>query len=481
MKSKTVRKLALEILLRLERKEIDVSKILDECIREQQLKHADKSLLTELVYGVFRWRGRLDWIIKQFTSGKKVERKILNVLRLGVYQLLLLDKIPPYAAINETVELAKPHRMKRSFVNAVLRQIQRERANIKYPDATENPIYHLAVVLSYPEWLVERWVKRHGFDWTYAFCEVSNRIAPLSIRTNTLRIDRESLAEMLKQGGVCVHISEIVPEGLRLTEYPSLRTLDAYKDGLFQVQDESSMLVSHILGPKPGERILDVCSAPGGKTTHIAQLMKNRGEILALDISETRLALVKQNCKRLGIKIVKTVKADAREISSPTVSVLSGCIPSLKTNIAATLQTTKEHNPAFDRVLVDAPCSALGTLRRHPDVRWRRTPEQICALSKLQLDILKNASKYVKQNGILVYSTCTIEPEENENVVMKFLSEFPQFQLESVSTTSVPCEIENLISDEGYMRSYPHLYDMDGSFVALMRLSSNKDKNHRVI
>ncbi len=451
MKFKTVRKLALEILLRLERKETDVSTILDECIRRQQLKHTDTSLLTELVYGVLRWRGRLDWIIKQFTSGKKVERKILNVLRLGVYQLLLLDKIPPYAAINETVELAKQHKVKRNFVNAVLRQIQRERENIKYPDATENPIYHLAVVLSYPEWLVERWVKRHGFDWTYDFCKANNQVAPLSIRTNTLRINRETLAEMLKQEGVSVHISEVVPEGLRLIEHPSLRTLDAYKSGLFQVQDESSMLVAHILDPKPGERILDVCAAPGGKTTHIAQLMQNQGEILAVDISEIRLALVKQNCKRLGINIAKTVKADARKISNSI---------------------------AFDRVLVDAPCSTLGTLRRHPGVRWRRTPEQIRVLSELQFDILKNASKYVKQDGILVYSTCTIEPEENESVVMKFLSEFPQFQLESVSATSVPCEMANLVSDEGYMRSYTHLHDMDGSFVALLRLREWKPQGY---
>ena len=444
MKSHTVRELALEILLRLERKEPDVSKILAEY--RQQLKPVDKSLLTELVYGVLRWRGRLDWIIRQFTSGKKLERKVSNILRLGVYQLLFLDKIPPYAAINETVELAKPHRMRRNFVNAVLRQIQRERENIKYPDAAENPIFYLSTVLSYPEWLVEKWMKRYGFDWTSAFCEASNQVAPLSIRTNTLRLDRESLAARLKGEGVSVEYSEIVPEGLRLLEHPPLTTLEAYKQGLFQVQDESAMLVAHLLDPKPGERILDVCAAPGGKTTHIAQLMKNRGEILALDISAGKLALVAENCQRLGIKMVKTVKADARGISSSTVG--------------------KE---SFDRVLVDAPCSAFGTLRRHPDVRWRKTPEQIHALSELQFDILKNASNYVKQGGTLVYSTCTTEPEENEEVVSKFLSEFPPFQLESGAANSVLSKIANLISNEGYIRSYPHLHNIDGSFAVLMR------------
>jgi len=306
-------------------------------------------------------------------------------------------------------------------------------------------------MLSYPEWLVERWIKRHGFDWTHAFCEASNRVAPLSIRTNTLRIDRESLAEMLKEEGVSVEYSETIPEGLRLLEHPPLTTLEAYKKGLFQVQDESAMLVAHILDPKPGERILDVCSAPGGKATHIAQLMQNQGEILALDISEEKLALVEENCKRLGIKIIKTAKTDARNISSSIVG-----------------------EEGFERVLVDAPCSALGTLRRHPDVRWRKTPEQILALSELQFAILKNASKYVKQGGILIYSTCTIEPEENEDVVTKFLSEFPQFQLEGSGValsrqTSLHCNVGNLVSEDGYVRSYPHLHNIDGSFVALMR------------
>ncbi|MBC8235621.1 16S rRNA (cytosine(967)-C(5))-methyltransferase RsmB [bacterium] len=484
MNSKSVRKIALEILLGWGERKSDISRILDRAIRGEQLQDVDKALLTELVYGVLRWRGRLDYIIKIFThSGQEFDNLTLNILRLGTYQLIITDKIPPYAAINESVNLAEPHRGRKKFINAVLRAIQRNQTEIKYPNKDEKPVQHLSSRYSYPKWMVAKWIKRHGVDWTTAFCEASNQVAPLCVRTNTLRTNRDDLVELLKQEGVEVNHSVIAPEGLRLKKYPNLTKLSAYKRGWFQAQDESSMLTSHILAPQPGEFIMDVCAGPGGKTTHIGQIMQkptaenqrrrplaegvgerseqfeaersehdfvlaqNRGDIVAFDISEFKLSLIKENCQRLGIDIVKPTKFDASFICELFIN-------------------------KADRVLADVPCSNLGVLRRHPDIRWRKTQSQIIALSELQYAILKSASSYLKPNGILVYSTCSIEPEENEQVVMKFLSEHPNFEIESVApflpVFDMKCS-ENLISETGYMQTYPHLHDMDGFFVARMR------------
>ncbi|MBM3236507.1 16S rRNA (cytosine(967)-C(5))-methyltransferase RsmB [Candidatus Poribacteria bacterium] len=450
MNPKSVRKIALEILLSWEERKSDVSSLLDRAIREEQIQDIDKALLTELVYGVLRWRGRLDYIIKMFVHSRhNLDDVTLNILRLGAYQLIITDKIPPYAAINESVELAKPKCGRKNLVNAVLRASQRNQTEIEYPNKDENPIQYLSLRYSYPEWMVARWIKQHGVDWTAAFCEASNQVAPLCVRTNTLLTNRDALAELLKQEGVEVDYSVIVPEGLRLRKYPTLTQLSAYKRGWFSVQDESSMLTSYILDPQPEEFIIDVCAAPGGKTTHIAQIMQNRGKIVAFDISESKLSLIKENCQRLGVEIVTPMKVDASVIHNPFIN-------------------------KADRVLADVPCSNLGILRRHPEIRWRKTESQIIALSELQYKILKSASNYLKPNGILVYSTCSTEPEENEQVVMRFLSEHPNFEIENV-VPFLPIfngrRSENLESETGYMQTYPHLHDMDGFFVARMKRS----------
>lgn len=440
---KPVRQLALEILSTWESQTTDISAMLNRVIRREKLSDVDKALLTELVYGVLRWRGKLDYIIKNFAhSSRALDRLTANILRLGAYQLIITDKIPPYAAINETVELAKPHRGRVKFANAVLRAIQRNQSQIEYPDKSANPIKYISVMYSYPEWMVERWIQQYDIEWTTAFCEASNQVAPLSVRTNTLRTNKELLIESLKQEGVTASYSEIVPEGLRLHKYPTLTQLSAYQHGWFQVQDDSSMLATYILDPQPGEVIIDVCAAPGGKTTHIAQLMQNQGKIYAFDISDKKLSRVIENCHRLGIDIVEPMAFDAREVLERFIE-------------------------KADRVIADVPCSNLGVLRRHPDIRWNRSPEQITELAELQRVILTNASRYVKPNGILVYSTCSTEPEENEQVVMRFLSECPDFEIENASPF-LPCEIENLVSETGYMQAYPHLHDMDGFFVARM-------------
>lgn len=460
MQLKNARSLALNALLKVEDGQ-KVSSVIDELLNKNRLNDADRRLFTELVYGISRWRGQIDWIIDKHIRYKP-DRVSLNILRLGVYQLIYLDKIPSYAAINESVELAKSRKKSPKFVNAVLRAVQRagrsrrllrQKARqifnqqsaicLELPELEDEPVKHLSVNCSFPEWLIKRWLNQYGLDWTVAFCEASNQIAPTSIRTNTLKTDRAQLIKTLEEEKIKAEESRFAPEGIRLLDNPNLVELFAYAQGLFQVQDESAMLVSHILDPKPDEVIFDVCAGPGGKTTHIAQLMRNRGQIFAFDILQSKLALIVQNCARLGISIVKTSITDAskKEVLPRAVA---------------------------DRLLIDAPCSGFGTLRRHPDIRWNKSRESIFELSELQLKIISSSSKSLKPGGIMVYSTCTVEPEENEKVVEKFLAMNSEFTIEPVDKF-LPNKIDNLTTERGYLRTYPHLHDVDGTFVARLR------------
>jgi len=442
-----VRSLALKALLKIEKQQ-KANDVIDEILNRNTLNDADRRLFTELVYGISRWKGQIDWIINKYVKHKP-DQNTFNILRLGVYQLIYLDKVPSYAAINETVELVRSKK-KTGFVNAVLRKIQRNISKtLRFPTLGDNPVKHISIKYSFPEWLIERWLKQFGLDWTISFCSASNQNTPISIRTNTLRIDQDGLIKVLQEKNIQVEKSKFVPEGLKLLDSSSaLINLDKDIKGLFQLQDESAMLVAHILDPKPGDVIFDVCAGPGGKATHIAQLMKDYGQLFAFDILQSKIDLVNQNSNRLGISIIKTGIADA---SKPDELL------SMKA----------------DRILLDVPCSGLGTLRRHTDIRWNRTPKQISELSELQLNILNNSSKYLKPDGVLVYSTCTIEPEENESVVEEFLKINTEFELEPIDKY-LPCEIDNLTTKQGYLKTYPHLHDIDGSFVARLKKKSTE-------
>ena len=463
--------------------------ILDKTIRDQGLVDPDKSFLTELVYGTLRWRGSLDWVIKQFIHPRKLKKlkpEIIEILRLGLYQLLFLNSVPDHAAVNEAVELAKKHGYKGAsgLVNAVLRRAIRSRRAISYPDIRVDPVRHIAARHSHPEWMVKRWIERYGVDETIQLCSANNLRPPLYVRANILKVSRDQLMRSLQEEGAEVVASHSLPECIRLTRLPSsLSDLSSYQRGWFQVQDESSMLVSHILDPQPGDIVIDACAAPGGKSTHIAELMQNRGRVWAFDIDTRRLPLVSENCRRLGITIVEAIEADARNLDEH-----------LSREIA-------------DRVLVDAPCTGLGVLRRRVEARWRRTPDQLEVFPELQYGILASAARHVKPGGVLVYCTCSIEPEENQHVVARFLDAHPQFQVEvppccrfSVQGRTalteglkspfvkggtklpvpesfsergdVPAGLRDkgIISAEGYMQTYPHIHDMDGFFAVRMLL-----------
>jgi 16S rRNA (cytosine967-C5)-methyltransferase len=414
------------------------------------LTDLDKAFAREIVYGVLRWRGRLDWIISAYSRIKpsRMERAILAILRMGAYQILFMDRVPAPAAVDESVKLAKGLRKKEAtaFVNGILRGIAEGRKEISYPDLRTDPIEYIAAFHSHPPWLVRRWVEQRGMEDTIALCQANNQFPPLTVRVNTLKGNREQVIQQLHDEGIEASPTPFSPVGLCIKAPPVLATWGPLQQGWLQVQDEAAQLVSLILAPKPGERILDVCAAPGGKTTHLAELMEDQGEICAVDISPTKLQLVQENCRRLGISIVKAMALD----TTKPLPFLAG---------------------SFDACLVDAPCTGLGTLRRHPEGKWRIKEQDILRLQEMQGQILRQAAPLVKQGGVLVYSTCTLTQEENEGVIEAFLSEHPEFRLEDASGL-LPRGCERLVDAKGCLRTLPHCHGTDGFFAARMSRSA---------
>jgi 16S rRNA (cytosine967-C5)-methyltransferase len=406
----------------------------------------DRAFITQIVFGVLRWRNRLDWMIAQVSNRPltKIAPWILNILRLGVYQLLFLDRVPESAAVNESVKLAHRygHRGTVGFVNGLLREVNRKREAIEYPDKEKEPAIYLSVFYSHPLWLVERWLERYGWDKTEKICESNNEIPPLTVRTNTLKITVEELKDELEKRQVCFEPCVYAREGLRLRSNIDLFSFEPFQKGLFQVQDEASILVSGLVSPWRGSLVLDICAAPGGKATHLAQMMDDEGNILAGDLHWKRMDKIKENCERLGITSVKMFCADASK----------------------TLPLKEE----FEAVLLDAPCSGLGVLRRNPDARWHKKGSDLDMLARMQYKILENTSVVLKRGGVLVYCTCSNEPEETGMVIGKFLQRNKHFHLESPEPF-LPKGAQELIRDEGYFETMPSQNEMDGFFGVRLR------------
>lgn len=430
----------------LDTKESQADELLSSLLSNPALSRKDKAFITQLVYGVLRWRNRLDWIIELFSKRRlaKMTPWIINILRLGVYQLLFLDRVPSSAAVNESVVLAHRygHKGTAGLVNAVLREVNRKREGIDYPDRVEDPVFYLSVVHSHPRWLVERWLGRYGFEKTEKICRENNSLPWLTIRVNLLKTSVGDLRQELMKEGLGALPCYYSSEGLRLEFNADLFYRRSFKEGLFQVQDEASILVSHLLDPHPGRNILDVCAAPGGKATHIAELMENRGKLFAGDSRRRRLKMLKENFKRLGAENFRIFCADAT-MPLPFKS-------------------------DFDGVLVDAPCSSLGVVRRNPDIKWKRKESDIDSLTRVQLKILGNASSSVKKGGVLVYSTCSNEPEESRGIIKTFLERNQDFFVDD-PRPSLPKNTHVLIDNHGYFESFPYNHGMDGFFAARLR------------
>ncbi len=453
------RKVALECLLTLSHTSASIASVVDSAFGRYAIDGRERRLINGLVYGVIRWQGQLDWVLNQFINPRfQLDARHRNILRLGAFQLLHLDGIPAHAAIYETVQLATSHLRKSSsgrkttgFINAVLRSVQRKGTTFAYPSLDENPIEHIAVSLSYPTWLVKQWIQTRGVSWTLAFCRASNQIAPLALRVNSLLTQHEEVCGSLEAHGIAATVSKIAPDGLVLKN-STISAFDATDDQTLKnilnrediyVQDESAMLVPHLLSPVDAQLIVDLCAAPGGKTTHLAHLMGNAGKIVAVDVSSEKIVLLQKNCRRVGVHNVETQVIDATKADLGFIKTA-------------------------DAVLIDAPCSGFGTLRRHPDIRWNKTYKQIRALSEIQYNLLKNAAQHIKLGGILVYSTCSIEPMENEEVIQRFLKDFPMYTVESAQRF-LPDVPASAITPQGFVQTFPHEHGVDGAFAARLR------------
>jgi len=410
-----------------------------------RLNGPDRGLFAELVFGVLRRQGTLDHVLTGLLTQPlvRLEPQVLIFLRLGLYQLMYLDRIPESAAVNESVNLVKQTLPRASgLVNAVLRNYLRNKDSVVFPDPAAAPAAYIAARHSHPAWLVKLWFSQIGEAETELLAEASSRQPPLTLRVNTLAATREKLLEKFAANGITAAPCRFSPFGILVEGRHHIPGLPGFREGQFVVQDEASQLAGILLDPQPGERVLDTCAAPGGKATHIAQLMDNRGELLAMDISKSKLPLIQEAAQRLGITNIRTRMADLLQ---------SGAFPA----------------DAFDRVLLDAPCSGLGVIRRNPEAKWRLTPEDVTRLAASQKVMLKNAIRMLKPGGVLVYSTCSTTLEENEAVVADFLSRHPHCVLENLNELFP--DYRELFTEDGMFRAWPHRYGMDGFFSARIR------------
>ncbi|MGF7057282.1 16S rRNA (cytosine(967)-C(5))-methyltransferase RsmB [Brassicibacter mesophilus] len=410
-----------------------------------EISSLDDSLIRELVYGVLENKLFIDWIILKFSKikFKKISPYIRDIIRLGIYQIMFMDRIPDSAAVNESVKLAKKYGHKGSlgYVNGLLRNVTRNKDTIELPDKENNPNEYLSIKYSHPKWMIDEWVNEYGFDFTEALCIANNKKPSLNIRVNTLKNSIEELMKSLREKGFIVHRTVFANDGLVIDNPARITDTEEFKNGYFQIQDESSMLVAQIMDPKEGSFVIDVCSAPGGKTTHIAQMMKNKGKIIARDVYDHKLNLIKENCERLDINIIETQLYNALRVDNKLIEKADYC-------------------------LVDAPCSGLGLLRRKPDIRWNKDLDNLNEITELQYKILENSSKYVRKEGILVYSTCTINRDENINLVRKFINNNPEFKL--INFKGLVNDLDEIVDNVGYIELFPNTHGTDGFFIAKM-------------
>jgi 16S rRNA (cytosine967-C5)-methyltransferase len=445
--------------------------VADRILGKSGLEGRDRRLFTELVYGAVRRMRTLDAVIDNLAKKPATQQppNLRSVLHIGLYQILFLDHIPSSAAVDTTVELAKANGLAglAGFVNGVLRRLVRELEKEAGEEREEDiagdfgarnapPVRdgedlgrgtidrllgnELGVVHSFPDWLVDLWVGQFGEEEAEALCEWMNEPPHLDLRIGR-RGDIVALEAAFEKLDVVVGRIESVPGGLRLSHSPGpIQELPGFAAGEWMVQDASAQLVGFLVDPQPGEIIADLCAAPGGKSVHLAELMTDRGRIIAVEKTGSRLKKIKQNCDRLGITSIELVEGDAREL--------------------------RQWDGLCDRVLVDAPCSGLGTLNRHADARWRQTPESIAGLAILQGQILASAARWVKPGGKLVYSTCTLHPDENEGVVQTFLDSHSEWTIDPVEPSN---PVFPLLLPEGWVRVLPHQQNMDGFFMVRLR------------
>lgn len=439
------RQVALDILLSIEKEKTFSNIALNKMIPNTMEKR-DENFIRELVYGVIENKLYIDYIIKNASKIKikKIHPLVMSILRLGIYQIVFMDSVPNSAAVNESVNLVKKrgHKGTIAFVNGVLRNISRNPSKFNRLDSN-NPLEYLSIKYSHPEYLVEEWLGEYGYDFTEKLLEANNLTPHLNIRVNTLKINRDDLIKKLKVKNIECEKGILSKSSLIIKNPHRIIDSDEFKSGLFTIQDESSMLVGEVLNPQEGSLVLDMCSAPGGKATHIAQLMNNKGRIIARDIYDHRIKLIEENIKRLGSKIIETELYDALKLDDKLINKVDYC-------------------------LIDAPCSGLGLIRRKPEIKWNRGKSDIEELISLQYQILNTGKNYVKDGGILLYSTCTIYAGENLSIIRSFLENNKNFRLEAITEIDEQFDESRTLKD-GFIQLYPHIHGTDGFFIAKMR------------
>lgn len=419
------------------------------------LSRKDKSLCNALIFGVLRHRGTIDWTLSEFskTSLAKVDTPLLYLLRITCFQMMYMDRIPVFAAINTSVDIAKKIAGQKAagFVNAVLRNAADHFSTVVFPDPKKDRAKFMGVKFSIPLWLSRKWCHAFGFEATQLLCRQINTIPRITLRTNTLKIDRHTLADKLSSVAKNISLTPYAPQGISF-ESPSMsiQELDIFKQGMFQIQDEAAQIATCFLSPRPGENILDVCAGLGGKSGYIAQLMENRGVLVCADIEPQKLDSLQLEAKRLGIDIIQTKPVDI-----------------LRTTI-------KDFDLYFDRVLLDAPCTGLGVLQRNPDTKWKRSKRDIQRLSAQQKRMLGAAANLVKPGGLLAYVVCSCEQEENEAVIYQFLDKRKDFYIDTEfesnhDDTRMTGLLSKFISAQGFLKTYPDADNMDGFFAARLR------------
>ncbi len=439
--SKSPRMVAVEVLSRVFKTRAYAEILLDNEFRRVSLSGKDRSLATEIVYGTLRWHRWLEWILKDKYSGEWSDcpSAVRQALETGLYQILFLDRIPDYASVDEAVKITlyKKGRKWANRVNGILREIIRHRDSIPPILLDEDPVAGISIRYSHPEWIVERWIRRFGVDRTIAICRANNQTPGLTVRINRLRLKPEEGIERLKSIGLSPRTSEILNEFVTIENGQVLLNSDYFKKGLFSIQDVSAGLVSHLLNPRPGEKILDLAAAPGGKSTHIAELCGDGSFIVAVDSSFTRIKRLEQNRIRLCMGSIYPLCGNIRELSLPT----------------------------FDKVLLDVPCSGIGVIRKRPEVRYHRKPEDVQILASTQRKMIESAARFVKDGGIMVYSTCTVLLEENHEIIDSFLKSNPNFVVEDGREFVDP----GVVSERGFVETWPDIHGIDGSFAVRLK------------
>lgn len=442
-----LRKTILDLLMRIDEDSGFSHLIIDHEINRRNIEPKDQALLTEVVYGTMERKMTLDFFLEPFIKNKKIDSWVRMLLRMSVYQMIYLDKVPTYAIIHEAVEIAKRrgHRGIGSFVNGVLRNV--ERKGVRDTKEIKDKVKRLAIETSHPEWLVKRWIKHYGFQLTKEMCEANLERKPIAVRVQPLKISREKAIEQLTEQGFQVSPSTFSKQGI-IIKQGNILTSDLFVNGMITIQDQSSMLVAEMLDVKSDMKVLDTCSAPGGKATHIAEKMENKGLVCAYDFHSKKINLVNKQAERLHLSIIEAKQGDARD-----------------------LQNAHE-SESFDRILVDAPCSGLGVVRSKPDIKYNKQTEDITRLANIQFDILNSVASLLKKEGLLIYSTCTVDVEENETVVRKFLEKNSDYKVDEKFFKTLPTVFKQYVGLTEYgLQIFPQTFQTDGFF--LTRLKKN--------